>query len=797
MIIDIERLPMVALRGLVVFPYTVVNFEVAREISIEALTRAMNGDQRLFLVTQKDMRVEMPTEDDVYQVGVIGKVRHVIKLQGDAVRVLLEGVCRAKIRSCELEECFMANVEVCESDVESSPETEAYMRSLLEVYEEYAAASGKVSQESILALTEVSSPAKLVDTMAVNLLKKVPEKQDLLETFDVYERYEKMIEYVKREIEIANIEQEISNRTRTQIEKQQREMYLREQMRSIQTSLGMDADLEEEVMEIAQKVKDLPVSEETREKLNTEVSRLARMNNQSAEYNVSRTYLETVISLPFGKYTEEEIDLDHVEKVLDEDHYGMKQVKERVIEYLAVRKLKNDMKGPILCLAGPPGVGKTSIASSIAKAIGRKFVRMSLGGVKDEAEIRGHRRTYIGAIPGRIVTSIKQAGTMNPLFLLDEIDKLSNDMRGDPASAMLEVLDPEINNAFQDHYLDIDFDLSSVMFVTTANDVSMIPRPLYDRMEVINLSSYTTYEKEQIAMRHLIPKQLEKNGLTPSILKIEPSAVQEMITGYTSESGVRSLERMIGAVCRKAARKYLGGKKSMIVRASNLHNYLGVPKYSETHMSHEDKVGVVTGLAWTAAGGTTLPVEVCVMQGKGNVELTGQLGDVMKESARTDISLVRSIAPKLGIDEKFYTNKDVHIHVPEGAIPKDGPSAGITMALAVTSALSGRKIRGDFAMTGEVTLTGRVLPIGGLKEKTLAALREGITNVIIPEENLKDKEDFPKEILRKVKFYPVKSFIEVVELCLLPKEEEQQTVQSIPAMTAEETGRTAAGTAAS
>ena len=568
-------------------------------------------------------------------------------------------------------------------------------------------------------------------------------------------------------------------------------------MRSIQTSLGMDADLEEEVMEIAQKVKDLPVSEETREKLNTEVSRLARMNNQSAEYNVSRTYLETVISLPFGKYTEEEIDLDHVEKVLDEDHYGMKQVKERVIEYLAVRKLKNDMKGPILCLAGPPGVGKTSIASSIAKAIGRKFVRMSLGGVKDEAEIRGHRRTYIGAIPGRIVTSIKQAGTMNPLFLLDEIDKLSNDMRGDPASAMLEVLDPEINNAFQDHYLDIDFDLSSVMFVTTANDVSMIPRPLYDRMEVINLSSYTTYEKEQIAMRHLIPKQLEKNGLTPSILKIEPSAVQEMITGYTSESGVRSLERMIGAVCRKAARKYLGGKKSMIVRASNLHNYLGVPKYSETHMSHEDKVGVVTGLAWTAAGGTTLPVEVCVMQGKGNVELTGQLGDVMKESARTGISLVRSIAPKLGIDEKFYTNKDVHIHVPEGAIPKDGPSAGITMALAVTSALSGRKIRGDFAMTGEVTLTGRVLPIGGLKEKTLAALREGITNVIIPEENLKDKEDFTKEILRKVKFYPVKSFIEVVELCLLPKEEEQQTVQSIPAMTAEETGRTAAGTAAS
>lgn len=797
MIIDIERLPMVALRGLVVFPYTVVNFEVAREISIEALTRAMNGDRRLFLVTQKDMRVEMPTEDDIYKVGVIGKVRHVIKLQGDAVRVLLEGVCRAKIRSCELEECFMANVEVCESDVEASPETEAYMRSLLEAYEKYAAASGKVSQESILALTEVSSPAKLVDTMAVNLLKKVPEKQDLLETFDVYERYEKMIEYVKREIEIAHIEQEISNRTRTQIEKQQREMYLREQMRSIQTSLGMDADLEEEVMEIAQKVKELPVSEETREKLNTEVSRLARMNNQSAEYNVSRTYLETVISLPFGKYTQEEIDLDHVEKVLDEDHYGMKQVKERVIEYLAVRKLKSDMKGPILCLAGPPGVGKTSIASSIAKAIGRKFVRMSLGGVKDEAEIRGHRRTYIGAIPGRIVTSIKQAGTMNPLFLLDEIDKLSSDMRGDPASAMLEVLDPEINNAFQDHYLDIDFDLSSVMFVTTANDVSMIPRPLYDRMEVINLSSYTTYEKEQIAIRHLIPKQLEKNGLTPSILKIEPSAVQEMIAGYTSESGVRSLERMIGAVCRKAARKYLGGKKSMIVRASNLHNYLGVPKYSETHMSHEDKVGVVTGLAWTAAGGTTLPVEVCVMQGKGNVELTGQLGDVMKESARTGISLVRSIASKLGIDEKFYTNKDIHIHVPEGAIPKDGPSAGITMALAVTSALSGRKIRGDFAMTGEVTLTGRVLPIGGLKEKALAALREGITNVIIPEENLKDKEDFPKEILRKVKFYPVKSFIEVVELCLLPKEEEQQTVKSIPSLTAEETGRTAAGTAAS
>lgn len=791
MIIDIEKLPMVALRGLVVFPYTVVNFEVARDISIEALGRAMNGDQRLFLVTQKDMRVEMPTEDDVYQVGVIGKIRHVIKLQGDAVRVLLEGVCRAKIRSCELGDCFMANVEVCERDVEGdSPETEAYMRSLIEVYEQYASVSGKVSQESILALTEVTSPAKLVDTMAVNLLKKVPEKQDLLETFDVYERFEKMIEYVKREIEIASIEQEISSRTRTQIEKQQREMYLREQMRSIQTSLGMDADLEEEVMQIAQKIKELPVSEETREKLNTEVSRLARMNNQSAEYNVSRTYLETVIDLPFGKYTEEEIDLKHVEDVLDADHYGMKQVKERIIEYLAVRKLNNDMKGPILCLAGPPGVGKTSIASSIARAIGRKFVRMSLGGVKDEAEIRGHRRTYIGAIPGRIVTSIKQAGTMNPLFLLDEIDKLSSDVRGDPASAMLEVLDPEINSEFQDHYLDIEFDLSSVMFVTTANDVSMIPRPLYDRMEVIDLSSYTTFEKEQIAVRHLIPKQLEKNGINSSILKIEPSAIQEMISGYTSESGVRSLERVIGSVCRKAARKYLGGKKSMIVRASNLHNYLGVPKYSEARMSHEDKVGVVTGLAWTAAGGTTLPVEVCVMQGKGNVELTGQLGDVMKESARTGISLVRSMASELGIDDKFYTNRDIHIHVPEGAIPKDGPSAGITMALAVTSALTGRKIRGDVAMTGEVTLTGRVLPIGGLKEKTLAALREGITNIIIPEDNLKDKEELPKEVLRKVKFMPVKSFIEVVEICLLPKE--QQKSQSIPAaLPSDEAGQSA------
>jgi len=605
--------------------------------------------------------------------------------------------------------------------------------------------------------------------VAMNLLKKTEDKQQILETFDVIERYKKTIEFVMEEIHIAQIEREITARTKLQIDKMQKEHYLREQLRAIQSSLGEDEQEASEIEEFKKNVDAMPVSDATKKKLNKEITRLERMNSQSPDYNVLRTYLEWVTSLPYGIYTEDDLDIRHAREVLDGEHYGLEKVKERILEYLAVLKLKNNLKGPILCFVGPPGVGKTSIAHSIANAMGRKFVRMSLGGVRDEAEIRGHRRTYIGAIPGRIISGIKQAGTMNPVFLFDEIDKMGNDFRGDPASAMLEVLDPEINATFQDHYLDMEFDLSDVMFITTANDVESIPRPLYDRMEIIQLSSYTAQEKEQIAVRHLIPKQLTQHGLTSGILRIQRVAVSAMVAEYTCESGVRSLERIIAGVCRKAAKKYIDGKKRMTVTKRNLSDFVGIPKFKDPILPKEDQVGVANGLAWTAAGGTTLPIEVAVMEGSGNLELTGQLGDVMKESARTGISLVRSMAEELGISASFHREKDIHIHVPEGAVSKDGPSAGITMALAVASALTGRKVRSDVAMTGEVTLTGRVLAIGGLKEKALAALAAGITNIIIQEDNTKDIDEITKDLAIRFNFIPVANFRAVLQAAMLEK----------------------------
>lgn len=761
-----ETLPMVPLRGLVVFPHTVLNFEAARDVSIKALERAMETDRLVFLATQRDLRLELPTEEDIYEVGVVSRIRHILKLPGDAVRVLIEGLYRAKMVRCACDGYFEAVVQDIEEDIEKNERIEAYMRALLERYEEYGTTTGSVTQEAIIAISEIGSPSKLADTIAVNIMKKTEDKQEILETVDVISRFEKLIHFTDRELNIAAIDREISLRMRKQMEKVQKEHYLREQMRAIQASLGDDEKDGEELEKLKAKLSALPLPKESVEKLEKEHARLMRMSASTPEYNVARTYLEWVASLPFGEYTEDVIDLEKAQEILDEDHYGMKKVKERVIEYLAVCKLKKGMKGPILCLAGPPGVGKTSIAKSIAKAVGRKFVRMSLGGVKDEAEIRGHRRTYIGAIPGRIVSSVKQAGTMNPLFLLDEIDKMSSDFKGDPASAMLEVLDGEINGEFRDHYLDIEFDLSDVMFVTTANDVSAIPQPLYDRMEVIQLSGYTTYEKEQIAMRHLIPKQIEENGLTPDLFKIEQGALADMIVGYTGESGVRSLERVIAEACRKGARKYMDTKKPVVVRKKNLKKFLGIPRYTDKVVSKEDQVGVVNGLAWTSAGGTILPIEAIVMEGTGKVELTGKLGDVMKESAMTGLSLVRHMAKKLKIEEEFYKDKDIHIHVPEGAIPKDGPSAGITMALAAVSALTGRKVRCDVAMTGEITLTGRVLPIGGLKEKTLAALRAGIFTILIPEGNQKDLEEIPKDVAKQVRFMPVSTIEQVLDIGL-------------------------------
>lgn len=640
------------------------------------------------------------------------------------------------------------------------------MRLLLENCRNYASISGQIPAETLRALQEIREPERLADTIAFNMLKDLEEKQELLETLDVLVRMEKLLSITQREIQIAGIEYEISEKTKQQLEKLQKENYLREQIRAIQKSLGEDEEDAAELEHFREMIRGLPLAEEEREKLMKEVSRLSRLSQQSPDYHVIKTYLEWIVSMPFGKYTEDILDLPHAQKVLDREHYGMKKVKERILEYLSVLTLKKDMKGPILCFVGPPGVGKTSIARSVANALNRNFVRMSLGGMKDESEIRGHRRTYIGALPGRIASGMKQAGSMNPVFLLDEIDKLSSDYRGDPASAMLEVLDGETNHDFRDNYLDIGLDLSQVLFIATANDAQSIPPALYDRMEVIELSSYTPYEKEQIAKKHLIPKQIAQNGMDDKMLRIQPAALKRMIVEYTSESGVRALERQIAKICRKVAKRYLEEGRQIVAGKKNLEDFLGKPHFLETNLPRRGDVGVAIGLAWTASGGVTLPIEVCVMEGSGELELTGQLGDVMKESARTAITVVRSKAEQLGIHANFHKEKDLHIHVPEGAIPKDGPSAGITMTLAVASALLNRKVRSDFAMTGEVTLTGRVLAIGGLREKVFAAVRAGLKNVIIPKDNEADLEEIPQEVRSKVRFWPVREIGEVFQLGL-------------------------------
>lgn len=764
---DLIALPVVPLRGLVAFPYTVLSFEVARASSLAAVHAAAEGNGEIFLVTQKDAHLEAPGQEDLYEIGVVAKVRQVVRLQDQMARVLVEGKYRARLIGLEKEKGGLAaKILPVERFLERSERSIAYMRLLLENCRNYASISGQMPTETLLALQEIREPEKLADTIAVNMLKDLEEKQELLETLDVLERMEKLLSIAQKEIQIAGIEYEISEKTKQQIEKLQKENYLREQIRTIQKSLGEDEEDAAELERFREVIRKLPLAEEEREKLLKEISRLSRLSQQSPDYHVIKTYLEWIISMPFGKYTEDSLDLPHAQKVLDREHYGMKKVKERILEYLSVLTLKKDMKGPILCFVGPPGVGKTSIARSVANALGRKFVRMSLGGMKDESEIRGHRRTYIGALPGRIASGIKQAGSMNPVFLLDEIDKLSSDYRGDPASAMLEVLDGETNHDFRDNYLDIGLDLSQVLFIATANDAGSIPPALYDRMEMIELSSYTPYEKEQIAKKHLIPKQIAENGMSNEMLKIQPAALKRIIAEYTSESGVRALERQLARICRKAAKSYLETNQQAIVGKKNLEKFLGKPHYLETNLPKRGDVGIAIGLAWTANGGVTLPIEVCVMEGSGEVELTGQLGDVMKESAKAAITIVRSKAEQLGISGNFHKEKDLHIHVPEGAIPKDGPSAGITMTLAVASALLNRKVRDDFAMTGEVTLTGRVLAIGGLQEKVFAAVRAGLKNVIIPKDNMVDLEEIPEEVRGKVRFWPVREIEEVFRLGL-------------------------------
>ncbi|MFA6697392.1 MAG: endopeptidase La [Eubacteriales bacterium] len=770
---DIKRLPLLPLRGLTIFPYMVLHFDVGRPKSIAALEAAMVNDQEIFLSSQVDSKIDEPDQNEIYEVGTIAKIKQMLKLPGDTIRVLVEGLERGKILDYVKDEPYyevdlMTPIKYNYRDMEL--EMEAVARSVLSVFEKFVKLSSKVSPEILLTVTSLDDYDRLADIIAANTLVKTEDKQRVLEAFDPVDRLENLYEILTREIEILEIENKINLRVRRQIDKVQREYYLREQIKAIQKELGESDGISEEVKEYQEKIEKANLPEEALEKANKELDRLARMGQGSAEGSVIRTYLDWITDLPWDIQTDDNLDLKNAAKILDEDHYGLTKVKERVIEYLAVRQMTKSMKGPILCFVGPPGVGKTSIAKSIARSLDRKFIQMSVGGVRDEAEIRGHRRTYVGAIPGRVISSIKHAGTKNPVFLLDEIDKMSSDFRGDPASALLEVLDPEQNNAFRDHYLELAFDLSNVMFLTTANNLDTIPRPLLDRMETIHISGYTEEEKLNIATKYLIPKQLKEHGISKNSIRITENTIRNIINYYTRESGVRELERQIAAICRKVARRLIDDKvKSVRITENNLEKYLGIPKYRYDKVEKNDEVGIVTGLAWTPVGGDTLSIEVVPMAGKGKLVLTGQLGDVMKESARAGFSYIRSRSKEFGLEDDFHEQTDIHIHIPEGAIPKDGPSAGITMTTAVVSALLGVKVKSNLAMTGEITLRGRVLPVGGIKEKILAAHRAGITNILIPKENERDLIDIPDNIKRNLTIRAVETMDEVLEYALVDK----------------------------
>ncbi len=753
---DIKRLPLLPLRGLSIFPFMVLHFDVGREKSIRALEEAMINDQLIFLVTQRDAHTDLPSTEDFYEMGTISKIKQLLKLPGDTIRVLVEGISRAEIREIISEEAYFLVdvVEQVEVQKAGDLELEALRRSVLEVFDEYIKANPKVAPETLITVSDIEDASRFADVVASNLTIKIEEKQEILSLFDIKERMEKIYEILSRELEILEIERKINSRVRKQIDKSQKEYYLREQLRAIQRELGEKEGNADEIEQYREKLSKLEVPEEVKDKVEKELDRLSKMSPGSPEVGVTRTYLDWIFDLPWNIATVDNLDIKNARKVLDEDHYGLKKVKERVLEYLAIRQLSQNMKGPILCLVGPPGVGKTSIAKSIARAMGRKFARMSLGGVRDEAEIRGHRRTYIGAIPGRIIYSIKQAGSKNPLFLFDEIDKLASDFRGDPASALLEVLDAEQNKDFRDHYMELPFDLSKVMFLTTANSIDTIPAPLLDRMEVIHISGYTEEEKLHIATDYLVPKQIKEHSLSIENVIMSEATIRAVISGYTREAGVRSLEREIANIIRKCATQIVeNNKKSVRITPANVRKYLGIAKYRYDIINQKNEIGVVTGLAWTPVGGDTLFIEVSVMPGTGKLELTGQLGDVMKESARAGLSYIRSRADDFGIDKEFSKNMDIHIHVPEGATPKDGPSAGITMTTALISALTKTPVHRDVAMTGEITLRGRVLPIGGLKEKVLAAKRAGIRTIILPFENEKDLEEIPDTVKRNMKFF--------------------------------------------
>lgn len=774
-------IPLLPLRGILVFPYMVIHLDVGRERSVKSIDEAMLRDREILLVTQKDAQTDEPGTEDIYQVGVIAEIKQLLKLPGGTFRVLVEGLSRGRILSYVSTEPFIrVLVEEYHENEEKTAEIEALMRTVSSLFEQYVKLGKKIAPETAVSISAVDDPGRFADLITSQISLRVNDKQLILEAFDVKERLEKLNEILNREMEVLELERKINTRVRRQMEKTQKEYYLREQMRAIQKELGDKDDRASEVDDLREKIAAAHFPKDVEEKALKELERMEKMPPMVAEAVVVRNYLDWLLSLPWRKETRDSLNLTVAEKILDADHYAMEKPKERILEYLAIRKLATKMRGPILCLVGPPGVGKTSLAKSIARALGRKFVRISLGGIRDEAEIRGHRRTYVGALPGRIIQGMKAAGTKNPVFLLDEVDKMNADFRGDPSSALLEVLDSEQNHSFSDHFIEVPFDMSKVLFITTANVEYNIPRPLLDRMEVIKLPGYTEEEKVKIAERHLIPKQIKEHGLKQANLQISENATREIVREYTREAGVRNLEREIAAICRKTARVVVDDRKYQArVSAASLAAYLGIPRYHWGTIEKENEVGVATGLAWTEVGGDVLSVEVSILKGKGNIILTGKLGDVMKESAQAALSYVRSRAQELSIPEDFHEKYDLHIHIPEGAIPKDGPSAGITIASAIASALSGRRTSRELAMTGEITLRGRVLPVGCIKEKVLAAHRVGIKKLIIPKENKKDLEEIPSNVRRKITFVLVENMDEVLREALLPLNDDKEGSEAI------------------
>ena len=769
---QIMNMPAVALRGLTILPGMIAHFDISRERSLRAVEEAMEQDQKIYLVTQRNVDSEDPTQEDLYQMGIVADIKQVVRLQNDVVRILVDGISRAALLGFTDNEKYLeAEICYCDSNADSLPEDlrEAMLLGVREAFHRYAAVVGKISKELIRQIDQYEDLEKLIDYVTNNLPVSYELKQQVLEAEDIHDRYQVIVSLLLSQVEVLSIKNELQKKVKVRVDKHQKEYVLREQLGVIREELGENADSEAD--EYEKKLSELDAPDYVKEKTKKEIKRFRNMSSSSSESTVERGYIETVLELPWNKMSVDNKDLDHAAQVLDDDHYGLKDVKERILEFLAVRNLTSKGESPIICLVGPPGTGKTSIARSIASALEKKYVRISLGGVRDEAEIRGHRKTYIGAMPGRIVNGLRQAGVSNPLMLLDEIDKVSSDYKGDTSAALLEVLDSEQNCKFRDHYIEMPVDLSEVLFIATANEVSGIPKPLLDRMELIEVSSYTENEKFHIAKEHLVEKQKSKNGIKKEQLTITDSALKDIIRLYTREAGVRSLERTIGKLCRKAAREiFKDSEAALKVTKTNLKTYLGNPKYSPEKKNDHAEVGIVRGLAWTSVGGVTLEVEVNVLPGKGELVLTGKLGDVMKESAQAALSYVRSISEGYGIDAEFYTKHDIHIHIPEGAVPKDGPSAGITMATAMLSAITDRAVKADVAMTGEITLRGRVLPIGGLKEKLLAAKVIGIKTVCIPKDNEKDLEEISKEITDGMEIVPVERFSQVEKIAFVKEE---------------------------